>query len=63
MPKRKRTQANLEAERRYKEKIKRVHLAFHEENDEKLLTWLRSQVSKDSEIPALIKQLLTNISQ
>jgi ferritin len=55
---RRRTQANLDAERRYKEKIKRVHMAFHEEKDAEILRWLRSQVAEESEIPALIKQIL-----
>jgi hypothetical protein len=60
MPQRRRTQAAIDAERRYKAKHKRVHLVFNTDNptDAKSLEWLRSQVSTDADIPALIKAIL-----
>lgn len=58
MPKRNRTPANLEAERRYKQQRKRIQIYFHEEKDAEVLAWMRSQVSDDTEIPALIKAIV-----
>lgn len=57
MTKRPRTQANLDAERRWKAQCKRVHLQFHLERDAKLLEWMRSQVS-EKDLAKLIKRVL-----
>ncbi|MBW4666455.1 MAG: hypothetical protein KME60_03165 [Cyanomargarita calcarea GSE-NOS-MK-12-04C] len=51
-----RTQAHIDADNRYKQTVKRVQLSFKE--DSELLTYLRSQVTTDAEIPALIKQII-----
>lgn len=55
------TEALKRARRNYHEKLKRVGLVFRYDKPEDmaLLEKLRSQVSKDSELPALIKKLLT----
>ncbi|MBW4666457.1 MAG: hypothetical protein KME60_03175 [Cyanomargarita calcarea GSE-NOS-MK-12-04C] len=54
--KRKRTQANIDGNRRYQQTVKRVIVTF--KRDSELLDWLRSQVTTDAEIPALIKQII-----
>ena len=58
MTSRKRTQAHIEADKRYRQRRKIVRVAFHEENDVELLKKLRSQVKDDTELPALIKQIV-----
>lgn len=57
------TEAMKQSRRTYHEKLKRVGLVFREDKPEDIALFekLRSQVSKDSELPALIKNLLTSL--
>lgn len=58
MPQRKRTQAHLEAEQRYRSKTKAVRLVFHKDKDIETIEWLRSQVSTEDELPGLIRSII-----
>lgn len=58
MPK---TSAELKADAKYREKQKRVLICFSK--DDPTLEKLRAMVSKDSELPALIKRMLEQQTQ
>jgi hypothetical protein len=55
-----RPQYRIDAENRYKQRHKRINIVFNSNNyiDVETLQWLRSQVTTDSEIPALIKAIV-----
>ena len=64
MPQRKRTPAHSAAEAKYRAKSKTIRITLREDKEEDiaLLSWLRSHVEDDSEIPAFIKQLVEKAS-